>query len=630
VITITKALKLFPIVVPCVAITLLSACGGGGGGGSGGYGGPTSYQVRATAGTGGSISPSSATVNAGGTTTLTVTANTGYVISSVTGCGGTLSGNTYTTGAISANCTVTSSFVAQYAVTGSAGVGGTISPASTPVNASGTTTLTVTAKKGYVVTSVSGCGGTLSGSTYTTGSISANCTVTASFAAAFTWVSGSNAPGALGVYGTQGVAAATNVPRARDGGVTWTDLSGNLWLFGGFAGYVNDLVAGDWLNDLWKYSPSSGQWTWVSGSNTIDAQGVYGTKGVAAATNVPAARSNEISWTDANGNLWLFGGAGTDATGTFVAYNDLWMFSPSSGEWTWVGGSSTPGGAGVYGTQGVGATTNIPGSREINNVVWQDTAGNIWLFGGDGSDSTKAYTRLNDLWKYSPASGEWTWVSGSPLGNAIRGFNGGPAIGIYGTQGVAAATNVPGAREIPITWMDTSGNLWLFGGVGYDATGNQGMLNDLWEFSPSSGMWTWVGGSSIAVTTGTYGTQGVAATTNVPPGRYTAAGWTDASGNMWLFSGEGYDGSITHRLNDLWKYSPSGGEWTWVGGSNTFDATGVYGTQGVTAATNVPGARGGTFRWKDANGNVWLFGGYQYDATNTRIEMNDLWMYPMQ
>jgi hypothetical protein len=65
-----------------------------------------------------------------------------------------------------------------------------------------------------------------------------------------------------------------------------------------------------------------------------------------------------------------------------------------------------------------------------------------------------------------------------------------------------------------------------------------------------------------------------------------------------------------------------------VAGSNTFDATGVYGTQGVAAATNIPGARGVTATWKDVSGNVWLFGGYQIDdPTNTRFEMNDLWMY---
>lgn len=559
----TKVLKLFPAVPTCLIVTLLSACGGGGGGGSGSPPpGTTTYQVSSTAGTGGSISPGSATVNAGGTTTFTVAANAGYVIGSVTGCSGTLSGNTYTTGAISANCTVS-----------------------------------------------------------------------ASFAAAFTWLGGSASPDAVGVYGTQGVASVSNIPGARDDGVTWTDSKGNLWLFGGFAGYVTNVLTGDFLNDLWEYSPSSGTWTWVSGSNTVDAQGVYGTKGVAAATNVPGARSNLMSWTDANGNLWLFGGGGVDSTGNFVVFNDLWMFSPSAGVWTWEGGSNTTGTAGVYGTKGVASATNMPGAREISNTIWVDGAGNVWLFGGDGSDSTGTYTRLNDLWEYSPSSGEWTWVSGSATGNAVSGTNTGTAFGVYGTQGVAGAANVPGARLMPVVWMDAVGNLWLCGGNGYDSTNTKGELNDVWKYSPSGGEWTWVGGSDTLSPTGVYGTQGVATATNVLPGRSAAAGWTDSSGNVWLFGGEGFDPShgFYHRFNDLWKYSPTSGEWTWIAGSNTFDAPGVYGTQGTAAASNMIGARALPFLWKDNGGNVWLFGGYQYDdPTNTRFEMNDLWMYPMQ
>lgn len=64
----------------------------------------TTYDVTVTGGTGGSVSPSSAVVSAGGTATFTVNSVSGYVISSVTGCDGSLSGNTYTTGAISAAC----------------------------------------------------------------------------------------------------------------------------------------------------------------------------------------------------------------------------------------------------------------------------------------------------------------------------------------------------------------------------------------------------------------------------------------------------------------------------------------------------------------------------------------------
>jgi hypothetical protein len=142
----------------------------------------TTYTVGASAGTGGGISPASATVKHGATTSFTVTPATGYSIDGVSGCGGTLSGNTYTTGAITANCTVSASFnIKTYTVGVSDGAGGSISPASATVNHGATTSFTVTPATGYSIGSVSGCGGTLSGNTYTTGAITADCSVSASF-----------------------------------------------------------------------------------------------------------------------------------------------------------------------------------------------------------------------------------------------------------------------------------------------------------------------------------------------------------------------------------------------------------------------------------------------------------------
>jgi hypothetical protein len=69
------------------------------------------------------------------------------------------------------------------------------------------------------------------------------------------------------------------------------------------------------LNDLWKFDGT--QWTWVSGSSLAGQNGVYGTKGVAAASNVVGARQNAISWIDSSNNLWLFGGEGYAASGSF-------------------------------------------------------------------------------------------------------------------------------------------------------------------------------------------------------------------------------------------------------------------------------------------------------------------------
>lgn len=513
----------------------------------------------------------------------------------------------------------------------SADFGGGIYPTTTEaVDAGDTTALNVMPNSGYAISGVTGCGGSLSGDTYTTGPVNANCTVTASFSAAFAWIGGSDTTGASGVYGTQGVAAAPNVPGARDGGVAWTDTSGRMWLFGGFSGYRHNPVNGDFLNDLWEYTPAtltmSGEWTWVGGTDAVGAQGVYGSKGVAAAANMPGARSNEISWTDSSGNLWLFGGGGTDSSGGFIAFNDLWEYAPASGEWTWVGGSNTPNAAGIYGTQGKAAAANMPGARTLNNTVWADGTGNVWLFGGYGYDSNGSIDRLNDLWEYSSSSGDWTWVSGS---NTVD------ASGVYGTEGVAAAANTPGARNIPVTWLDADGNLWLFGGYGYDSAGNLGPLNDLWEYASTIGEWIWVGGSNTISAKGVYGTLGTAAAANVPGARNQAVGWTDGYGNFWLFGGNGVDSAGNYSfLSDVWEYSPatmsSSGEWTWVGGSSTVGASAVYGTQGAAAATNTPGARAAPFRWKDASGNVWLFGGYEGPTLTTRVEMNDLWTYPYQ
>jgi N-acetylneuraminic acid mutarotase len=45
---------------------------------------------------------------------------------------------------------------------------------------------------------------------------------------------------------------------------------------------------------------------------------------------------------------------------------------------------------------------------------------------------------------------------------------------------------MPGGRNSISSWIDTSGNLWLFGGDGYDSTGELGYLNDLWQYNPST------------------------------------------------------------------------------------------------------------------------------------------------
>jgi N-acetylneuraminic acid mutarotase len=197
--------------------------------------------------------------------------------------------------------------------------------------------------------------------------------------------------------------------------------------------------------------------------------------------------------------------------------------------------------------------------------------------------------------------------------------------GTYGTLGTAASTNVPGARVEAVSWTDASGNLWLFGGFGYDSTGADGPLNDLWKYSPTKSEWTWVSGANVYDQVGNYGTLGTAASTNVPGARYSAVSWIDASGNLWLFGGAGL--AANSEFNDLWKYNPTLGEWTWVSGANIANQKGTYGTLGAAASTNVPGGRSSGSGWADASGNFWLFGGNGYASTSSAGELNDLWEY---
>jgi N-acetylneuraminic acid mutarotase len=387
----------------------------------------------------------------------------------------------------------------------------------------------------------------------------------------------------------------------------------------------------------------TGEWAWMGGSSTVPCSagfctgqpGAYGALGTFAAGNIPGGRDSASSWTDSGGNFWLFGGGGYDSAGTDAPLNDLWEFNPIAREWRWMGGSdmavsSGVGQSGVYGTLGTPAAGNIPGGRLFTSN-WEDGSGHLWLFGGNGFDADGVQGDLNDLWEFNPSTNEWAWLSGS----STRGSTAGRP-GVYGTLGTFAAGNVPGGRVSASSWTDRDGHLWLFGGDGFDAKGVQGVLNDLWEFDPSAREWAWRGGGSTVGHSGIYGKLGTPAPANLPGSRESAMGWTDLSGNFWLFGGNGLDSNGNQsELNDLWEFDPSTKEWAWMGGSSAICAPsgsptgcpGVYGTLGTLASGNLPGSRGNANIWKGSAGEIWLFGGYGFDANGIFSFLNDLWEF---
>jgi len=198
-------------------------------------------------------------------------------------------------------------------------------------------------------------------------------------------------------------------------------------------------------------------------------------------------------------------------------------------------------------------------------------------------------------------SNEWAWMGGSSAIGAKNHFGhyaGKP--GIYGKLGTAAPGNVPGSRAGAASWADRNGHFWLFGGDGYDADGIEGYLNDLWEFTPSTGEWAWTSGSANTNcqsrpapcgSPGVYGTLRVPAEESVPGGRFSSSNWTDHNGNLWLLGGGGIDGNSTFGLlNDLWAFQAAAGDLPAMNPS--FDASpGIYtSAQIVKIADSTPGA----------------------------------------
>src|SRR5580692_9219301 len=489
----------------------------------------------------------------------------------------------------------------------------------------------------------------------------------------------------------------TNTPGSRYGGAGWTDKFGNLFLFGGYGWELAGATLKDTLpaemNDLWvcvAVAVDDCQWQLVGSynPNTVNVGGTPTAIGTlvqqAAETEgqrntygpfaAPPARKGAATWTDTAGNLWLFGGA---RLGHFLS--DVWELNTSGYDgswkvytenpiaWNYVTGSNLEDQPGVY-----PPTANpAPGAREFP-VSWTDVNGNFWLFGGYGYDGSGSIGFLNDLWEYT--GGHWVLKSGTATANANQ-------LGNYGTQGTAAATNMPGGRQEAVGWLDKSGTvLWLFGGEGEDVTGTaNGILNDLWMYDIPSGQWTFVLGATAANQTGMYpaspvvgpvNTTGAAGTCGLsiavapctpvseagafPGSRWGAAGWADSAGNLWLFGGWGLNSTATNgngALNDLWVYTPNStagqaGTWAWIKGSNTGAAGGTYGSLNrpyVTHYTYTPGGRSLATVWHYFNPTIgttgleqfWLFGGEGYDAadingtpkTPTNGILNDQWRY---
>ncbi|GFO64854.1 malectin domain-containing carbohydrate-binding protein [Geomonas paludis] len=217
-----------------------------------------SYTITATAGTGGSITPSgTATVTSGGSKSYTIAAASGYKIADVKVDGvskGAIA--SYSFSSVTANHTIAASFVANtttYTITASVGTGGSISPAGSVSVAKGSSqTFTITPSAGYSIKSLQVDGQWIrAASTYTFSNVTANHSILAAFSATATAATSTTAGK---------VVFATNAGGAAFTGADGTAYKADSYYSGGTAKTITATIAGtsdDVLYQSYRYGSTT-------------------------------------------------------------------------------------------------------------------------------------------------------------------------------------------------------------------------------------------------------------------------------------------------------------------------------------------------------------------------------------
>ncbi|VDI72492.1 Hypothetical predicted protein [Mytilus galloprovincialis] len=227
------------------------------------------------------------------------------------------------------------------------------------------------------------------------------------------------------------------------------------------------------LHDMWSFSLVNQKWSEMESSKKYPSNSFGQT-----IVSYPKPRSGATTFHQ--GSLYLFGGntavidsGETNIDGKYA--NDLWSYDIGKDSWTKIGGFDNVCHHGYYGHFQVAGKDNWPGCR-VKATGWVDTNGNLWMFGGDGSDSTaesvtvfKPGRLLNDLWRYEFVFKMWSWMGGNKYGNT------------GGKYGESSSERYPGSRTGFMSFNRNHNFHHIFGGMGHDTNGQDGLLSDLWE-----------------------------------------------------------------------------------------------------------------------------------------------------
>jgi hypothetical protein len=117
----------------------------------------------------------------------------------------------------------------------------------------------------------------------------------------WTWMSGQNTDPGVVDYGTLQVASPTNTPGTRRVYAHWEDLQGDFWLYGGFTTGTSSGPQTGIMGDMWKYDPTTTEWTWMAGSS-VPFSAISFTAQCVPGNGIPqSVYENRINWRDQSG-----------------------------------------------------------------------------------------------------------------------------------------------------------------------------------------------------------------------------------------------------------------------------------------------------------------------------------------
>jgi hypothetical protein len=437
------------------------------------------------------------TVNYGATQAFSLAIATGYRATVGGTCpAGNLVGSIYTTGAVLANCTVSvTSTLLTSMVTPSGDAHVNLAPNTVQtVNFGATQAFTVTPVGGYTLLPVGGTcpAGSFVASTYTTGAVTASCTV--SFASLLAW---------SGVR-QQGAASATT-----EGMNVVTDGAGNVFIAGFTEGVLNgNAMQGARDAFVAKYDASGSLvWqrnlgdasTYTTGSSlAVDSAGnaVIGgyTDAGLGGNPAPTGQDYFIAKYGADGTLlWVrqagansqtssTNGLATDSAGDiYIAGNTTGGLAGNAQNGTWDGFIAK------YGPDGTLAWLKqygTPGVQSFGDRVAVDAVGNAFIAGTTrGGLAGNTLSGLYDyvLAKYD-ASGNRSWLRQSGVASQITTGSGvavtasGDVLFVGNTTGGLHGRTMNGTQDYFLARFDTDGTLTRFQQVGKSSVAT-GVMN---------------------------------------------------------------------------------------------------------------------------------------------------------